>query len=156
MLFRIPVTHISTSTVQRRLHESGLHGRIAAKKPLLKDTNNKKRLVWDKKQEQWTLDRPLLWWVQIWDIWFQPLCLCETQSRWTDDLSMCGSHREAWRRRCDDALLVTLSVIYLEFKAHLTCMATSAFCSFSPSQRWSMVVAASCCGDVFHRQGLRD
>ena len=28
--------HISTSTVQRRLCESGLHGRIAAKKPLLK------------------------------------------------------------------------------------------------------------------------
>ena len=34
--------HISTSTVQRRLCESGLHGRIAAKKPLLKDTNNNK------------------------------------------------------------------------------------------------------------------
>ena len=30
--------HISTSTVQRRLHESDLHGQIAAKKPLLKDT----------------------------------------------------------------------------------------------------------------------
>ena len=28
--------HISTSTVQRRLCESGLHGQIAAKKPLLK------------------------------------------------------------------------------------------------------------------------
>ena len=28
-------------------------------------------------------------------------CLCETQSRWTDDLCMCGSHREAWRRSCD-------------------------------------------------------
>ena len=27
--------HISTSTVQRRLRESGLHGRIAAKEPLL-------------------------------------------------------------------------------------------------------------------------
>jgi hypothetical protein len=33
--------HISTSTVQRRMCESGLHGRIAAKKPLLKDTNKK-------------------------------------------------------------------------------------------------------------------
>ena len=32
--------HITSSTVQR-LHESGLHGRIAAKTPLLKDTNNK-------------------------------------------------------------------------------------------------------------------
>ena len=49
--------HISTSTVQRRLCESGLHGRIAAKKPFVKDTNNKKRLAWAKKQEQWTLDR---------------------------------------------------------------------------------------------------
>ena len=38
--------HISTSTVQRRLHESGLHCRIAAKKPQLKDTNKKKRLAW--------------------------------------------------------------------------------------------------------------
>ena len=44
---------------------------------------------------------PLVWWVQIWDFWFQPPCLCEMQSRWTDDLSMCGYHREAWRRQCD-------------------------------------------------------
>ena len=40
---------ISTSTVQRRLCESGLHGWIATKKPLLKDTNKKKRLAWAKK-----------------------------------------------------------------------------------------------------------
>ena len=44
--------HISTSTVQRRLRASDLHGRIAAKKPLLKDTNNKKRLAWAKKHEK--------------------------------------------------------------------------------------------------------
>jgi hypothetical protein len=44
--------HISTSTVQRRLCESGLHGRIAEKKPLLKDTNKKKRLALTKKHEQ--------------------------------------------------------------------------------------------------------
>uniref|UniRef100_A0AAZ3RHR5 Transposase Tc1-like domain-containing protein n=1 Tax=Oncorhynchus tshawytscha TaxID=74940 RepID=A0AAZ3RHR5_ONCTS len=50
--------HISTSTVQRRLHESGLHSRIAAKKPLLKDTNKNKRFAWAKKHEHWTLD----WW----------------------------------------------------------------------------------------------
>ena len=49
--------HISTSTVQRRLRESGLHGQIAAKTPLLKDTNNKERLAWAKKQEQWALDQ---------------------------------------------------------------------------------------------------
>ena len=48
--------HISTSTVQRRLRESGLRGQIAAKKPLLKDTN-KKRLAWAKKHKQWTLDQ---------------------------------------------------------------------------------------------------
>ena len=49
--------HISISTVQRRLRESGLHGRIAAKKPLLKDANKKKRLVRAKKHDRWTLDR---------------------------------------------------------------------------------------------------
>ena len=44
--------HISTSTVQRRLRESGLCGSIAAKKPLLKDTNKEKRLASAKKHEQ--------------------------------------------------------------------------------------------------------
>ena len=96
--------HISTSTVQRRLHESGLHGQIAAKKPLLKGTINNKRLAWAKKHEQWTLYR---WKSVLWSdeakceiFWFQPRCLCETQSRWTDDLCMCDFHREAWKR-CD-------------------------------------------------------
>ena len=42
-----------------------------------------------------------VWWVQILDFWFQPPCLCETQSRWTDDFCMCVSHLEAWKRRCD-------------------------------------------------------
>ena len=52
-----------TSTVQRRLCKSGLRGLIAAKKPLLKDTNKKKSLAWAKKDEQWTLDRwkSVLW-----------------------------------------------------------------------------------------------
>ncbi|CDQ66904.1 unnamed protein product [Oncorhynchus mykiss] len=49
--------HISTSTVPRRLCESGIHGQIAAKKPLLKDTNHKKRLAWAKKHKQWALER---------------------------------------------------------------------------------------------------
>ena len=55
--------HISPSAVQRRLRESGLHGWIAAKKPLLKNTNRKKRLAWAKKHEQWILDRwkSVLW-----------------------------------------------------------------------------------------------
>jgi hypothetical protein len=47
--------HISTSALQGRLCESALHGQIAAKKPLLKDTNNNKSLAWSKKHEQWTL-----------------------------------------------------------------------------------------------------
>ena len=34
---------------------------------------------------------------------------------------------------CWGALMVTLSVIYLEFKAHLNSMATTAFCSDTPS-----------------------
>ena len=34
---------------------------------------------------------------------------------------------------CGVAFLLTLSVIYLEFKAHLTSMATTAFCSDTPS-----------------------
>ena len=116
-----------------------IHGRIAAKKPLLKDNNKKKRLAWAKKHEQWSFSpveiRLLVWWVQIWDFWIQPLCLCETQSRWTDDLRMCGSHREAWRRRCDGVGVLCWwhSVIYLEFKAHLSSMATTAFCSDLPS-----------------------
>jgi hypothetical protein len=39
--------------------------------------------------------------VQMWEFWFQPQCLCEMQSRWTDDLCMCDSHCETWKRRCD-------------------------------------------------------
>ena len=63
MLHRVQVTDISTSTVRRRLHESGLYGRIAAKKALRNDTNKNKRLAWAKKHEQWTLDqwKSVLW-----------------------------------------------------------------------------------------------
>ena len=55
--------HISTSTVQRIMCESGLHSQIAANKPLLKDTNKNKKLAWAKKHEQWTLDpwKSVLW-----------------------------------------------------------------------------------------------
>ena len=80
MLHRVQVTDISTLTVQRRLLESGLHRQIAAKKQLLKDINNKKRLAWAKKDEQWTLD---LWkfvlgsGVQIGDFWLQLPCVGE-------------------------------------------------------------------------------
>ena len=58
MLHRLQVT----ATAQRQLFSGDclnhLHGRIAAKKSLLKDTNNKRRLASAEKHEQWTLD----WW----------------------------------------------------------------------------------------------
>ena len=60
---QIKASQSSTSIVQRRLHKAGLHGQIAAKKPLLKNTNKKKRLGWAKKHKQWTVDRgkSVLW-----------------------------------------------------------------------------------------------
>ena len=79
MLHRVQVT--DTSTVQRRLRESGLHGQIAAKKPLLKYTNNKKKEETCLGQETRAMDIrlvdicPLVWWVKIWDFWFQLPCL---------------------------------------------------------------------------------
>ncbi len=55
--------HISTSTVQRRLCELGLHGQISAKKPLLRKNHMKKRIAWAKKNKEWTLDhwKSVLW-----------------------------------------------------------------------------------------------
>uniref|UniRef100_A0A087XEF9 Transposase Tc1-like domain-containing protein n=1 Tax=Poecilia formosa TaxID=48698 RepID=A0A087XEF9_POEFO len=54
--------HISATTVKRRL-ESGLHGRIAGRKPLLRKGNKQKRLVWAKEHKEWTLDqwKSVLW-----------------------------------------------------------------------------------------------
>ena len=130
-------SNISTSTVQRRLCESGLHGWIAAKKPLLKDTNNKKKLGWAKKHEQWTLDRrkSVLWSDESkFELFGSNRRVC-VRSRGEWMISACmvptWSMEEMWW--CGGALLVTLSVIYLEFKAHLTSMATTAFCSDTPS-----------------------
>ena len=68
---------------------------------------------------------PLVWWVQILDFWFQPPCLCETQSRWMDDLRMWFP---PWAWGC----FAVDTVIYFEFKAHLTSMATISFCSDTP------------------------
>ena len=55
--------HISRTTVKRRLRESGLHGQIAARKPLLRRGNKQKRFVWAKKHKEWTLDqwKSVLW-----------------------------------------------------------------------------------------------
>ena len=144
MLHRVQVTGTSQHQLFRGdCVKSGLHGWIAEKKPQLKDINKKKRLAWAKKYEQCTLDR---WKSVLWSDEFKfvsNLCLCVTQSRWTDDLCMYDSPHEAWRRRCDGILLVTQSVIYLEFKAHLTSMATTAFCSDTPSHLFFFLVGLS-------------
>jgi hypothetical protein len=88
MLYGVQVTDISTSTI---------HGQIAGKKPLLKNTNNKKRLAWAKKHKQWTLD----WWKSA--LWsdeskfemFGSSCSVFVRRRageQDNDLCMCGSH----------------------------------------------------------------
>lgn len=45
---------VSVSTVKRRLKDANLKGRIAAKKPLLRTINKKKRLAWAKQHKSWT------------------------------------------------------------------------------------------------------
>uniref|UniRef100_A0A667YN29 Transposase Tc1-like domain-containing protein n=1 Tax=Myripristis murdjan TaxID=586833 RepID=A0A667YN29_9TELE len=54
---------ISRTTVKRRLRQSGLHGQIAARKPLLRRGNKQKRFVWAKKHKEGTLDqwKSVLW-----------------------------------------------------------------------------------------------
>ncbi|CAJ0955651.1 unnamed protein product [Ranitomeya imitator] len=49
--------HISTTTVKRKLCAAGLHGKIAATKPLLRTGNKQKRLFWAKEYKEWTLDQ---------------------------------------------------------------------------------------------------
>jgi hypothetical protein len=76
--------------------------------------------------------------VQICDFWFHPPCLCETQSRWSNDLHMCGSHCEAWKR-CDGVgVLCWWHCQYCQWfiQAHLTSVAATAFCSDTPSHLW--------------------
>ena len=102
--FRVQVTDTSQHQLFGGDSQSGLHGQSAAKKPLLKDTKNKKRLAWAKEHEQWTLDR---WKSVLWsdaskiEIFGSNRRVCEMQSKQRDNLCMCGSHHEAWRRRCD-------------------------------------------------------
>ena len=64
MFHRVQVTGTSQHQLFRGdcVNQAGIHGRITAKKPLLKETN-KKRFAWAKKHEQRTLDRwkSVLW-----------------------------------------------------------------------------------------------
>lgn len=49
-------TSVSESTVRRRLAAKNLKGYIAAKKPLLRVINKKKRLHWAKTHKHWTVE----------------------------------------------------------------------------------------------------
>lgn len=73
---------ISVSTVQRRLREAGLFGRVAAKKPLLRPQNKEKRLEFAMQHEDWTIDQ-----------WKSVL--------WSDEskFEIFGSHRRQYVRR---------------------------------------------------------
>ena len=44
----------STQTVSRKLSKMGLHGRVAARKPLLTAQHRKTRLQWAQQRQQWT------------------------------------------------------------------------------------------------------
>ncbi|KAI5706979.1 hypothetical protein M8J75_013076 [Diaphorina citri] len=54
---------VSVSTIKRRLQKSGLNGRIAVSKPLLRPINKKKRLSWAQNHKDWTIDqwKKVLW-----------------------------------------------------------------------------------------------
>ena len=64
MLHRVQVTETSEHQQFRGDYvNQAFMVELLTKKPLLKDTNKKKRLAWAKKHEQWTLDRwkSVLW-----------------------------------------------------------------------------------------------
>ena len=113
--------------------------KIAAKKTLLKDTNKKKRLAWAKKHKQWTLDQ---WKYVLWsdesklEMFGSNLCVFVRRGVCKLMISTCvvpTVKHGGGGVMVGIALLVTLSMIYLEFNAHLTSMATTAFCSDAPS-----------------------
>lgn len=76
----------------------------------------------------------LVWWVQIWDFWFQTLSLCEMQRRWADGFCMCCSHCESWSRRCDGVGCLAGDTVGDLFRIQDTLIQhdTTAFCSAMP------------------------
>ena len=105
---QIYVSEFKWQTSQHKLFRHCVnHGQIATKKPLLQNTNKKKRLAWAKKHEQRTLDR---WKSVLWTDEFKFQSFGSNRSVFLRHkvgvhvwFRMCGSHREAWRRRCDGA-----------------------------------------------------
>lgn len=99
-----------TSLNQLFRHKSDLDGQIAAKKPLLRESNKQKRFVWAKKFK-----------------FLPPTASCAMQKRWTNGLYMHGSHSEAWyRRRCDG--VGVLLGIYSNLKAGSVCLHPAVTC----------------------------
>lgn len=74
--------NVSATTVRRRLIAAGLNGRCAARKPLLRPVNKRKRLIWAKQHQNWTVDQ-----------WKRVL--------WTDEskFEIFGSRRRVYVRR---------------------------------------------------------
>ena len=65
---------VSSRTVRRKLGEEGLVGRIAAKKPLLREQNRVKRLIFAKEHKRWTKED---WYKVLWtdgpvNVFFEP------------------------------------------------------------------------------------
>ena len=128
--------HISTSTVQRRLHQSGLYGQTTATKPLLRKSNKKKRFVWAKKHKEWTLDQ---WKSVLWsdeskfEIFGSTCCVFVWRRKGERMVSTCmvptvkhrGGGVMVWGCFAGDTL-----GIYSELKAHWTSKATTATCHF--------------------------
>ncbi|KAI7933206.1 hypothetical protein MJO28_017772 [Puccinia striiformis f. sp. tritici] len=48
-------THVSSSTIQRRIHEMGYNNRIAVKKPFINAKNREKRLAFANEHLEWTI-----------------------------------------------------------------------------------------------------
>ena len=79
---------ISKTTVRRRLAASGLNGRVAASKPLLRPINKRKRFLWAKKYKHYSVDN-----------WKKVLFTDESK------FEIHGNNRRVYvRRRCGERL----------------------------------------------------
>jgi len=85
---------LSTSTVQRRLREASLFGRVAIKKPLLRQQNKRKRLQWARDHKNWSR--------QQWDTVL-----------WSDEskFEIFGCHRRVFVRRSPGEQMLDQCVI---------------------------------------------
>ncbi len=107
------------STITAALHQSGLYGRVARRKPLLSAHEDTWKPAWSLLKNTWRTPR---WW----QIRFSGLMRPRYNFLALILSGMCGKNQ---------ALLITCPI---------------------QSKKWSMVVAASCCGDVFQLQGQDD